>query len=623
MPSENPSPKINTHVVCVSSDPILASVVSSYFNHDGYFVVFKVLDIKNEPTTITGKIALEFNRAHIINRINRLNPQVVICAGLNDFQIESCGLKDYSLITINLETEAHSILGKIVGAKNEPLDCDPKDILAGLFAANQQNRPLRISIGATTPEYKPIHGRGCLILESGNDISSICCVNLACATGGNIEFLPSVDTESVYRIKTQVENAGNNIEGHEFASVVKEIKEKISSIDFRNYVWATFLTEGIPYSLVLDDTLPTTLLLRSPAPMTIFDTLIDEQDDQRFYSGVIFTVPIGKNSATGNSESPDIARILQKNGYYTLVLDNEKATKKNFSNVVPLIPYDLLHIGTHGGGSEGEYNKTEIVDRNGKKHAFEYYTVHDVELVEENGPDGKKKAAVVEMIVPISFDGYKWMSKELEEKCSKDETQAVESLINHEVPINKTTVPYKSRIPHSRIVECYDNIHQGQFNFLASQTSPFVYNNSCCSWFDLGTSFVGIGAKGYMGTLWNIGDSTAIECARVFYESALDGASLMECCRLLNTSITDGKYKNIYILWGLPWLKIEPAHIPYAIVFNRMLKRLKWMRSSYESKASDPSKGEDVRSNAIRDVAFINDAIKQLPEAYEQISTVG
>ena len=60
----------------------------------------------------------------------------------------------------------------------------------------------------------------------------------------------------------------------------------------------------------------------------------------------------------------------------------------------------------------------------------------------------------------------------------------------------------------------------------AFPSAPIIFNNSCLSWRGVGREFVRIGARGYVGTLWPVGEATAARFAARAMRSLVDGASV-------------------------------------------------------------------------------------------------
>jgi hypothetical protein len=78
-----------------------------------------------------------------------------------------------------------------------------------------------------------------------------------------------------------------------------------------------------------------------------------------------------------------------------------------------------------------------------------------------------------------------------------------------------------------------------------------VFNNTCSSSHELAACFIAAGARSYVGTLWNVGNTTATQAATVFYKDAIRQGNVLAAFFSMNNSLTNRKYQNVYILWGL------------------------------------------------------------------------
>jgi hypothetical protein len=133
---------------------------------------------------------------------------------------------------------------------------------------------------------------------------------------------------------------------------------------------------------------------------------------------------------------------------------------------------------------------------------------------------------------------------------------------------------------------------------LAGQTSPIVFNNSCSSWDNLAYQWTGRGVRGYIGTLWNIGTDTAKHSAESFYRMILkDNLELICAVHKVNERIKKDKYKDIYIFWGLPFVKLEKPNkkIPLQVIISEMSRFLIRLLSNHVVKYQ---KNKDEKSGA-------------------------
>ena len=177
------------------------------------------------------------------------------------------------------------------------------------------------------------------------------------------------------------------------------------------------------------------------------------------------------------------------------------------------------------------------------------------------------------------------------------------TMTEHKFIKDKTIrTPVRYNIPTSCHVQCIDNIHQCQFHYLAGQSSPFIFNNSCSSWYEIPYSLLGVGARGYIGTLWNIGNSVAHTSAELFYNKIFFNNNILAAFFYMNKAIKDNKYKNIYIYWGLHFSEIPKRE---KMSINEIIYYLDGLLLNMIEKVRDSRNPEEVRKNSFRIAKFI------------------
>ncbi len=123
------------------------------------------------------------------------------------------------------------------------------------------------------------------------------------------------------------------------------------------------------------------------------------------------------------------------------------------------------------------------------------------------------------------------------------------------------------------------------FRHLASGHSPFIFKNTCWSWTDISESFLAVGAKGYIGTLWAINNNVAKTSAELFYEDLFKGTILEAFHRMHQNSI-GMKDENIFSFWGLHFSKVrsnDNKESSRKIVWLKMNKSLEIWKDKLEN----------------------------------------
>ena len=156
----------------------------------------------------------------------------------------------------------------------------------------------------------------------------------------------------------------------------------------------------------------------------------------------------------------------------------------------------------------------------------------------------------------------------------------------------------KGVIATSCAIHCTDSNHQGEFNILASHSSPLVFNNTCWSWYEVAAFFLSCGARGYIGTLWAIDNQSAVLGARTFYDNASSDTVLGAIHKAIK-AIAVAQSEDIYVYWGLHFTSLSPGHSAAASrdeVFRELLFSLGEWRTQIETSTSAEVKESATRA---------------------------
>jgi hypothetical protein len=173
------------------------------------------------------------------------------------------------------------------------------------------------------------------------------------------------------------------------------------------------------------------------------------------------------------------------------------------------------------------------------------------------------------------FDGHVWKSKELKESGypSYVFAEMVQELSD------KDRVNRKNRgvITDSCAIKCSDFNYQAMFNTIAGEhTNPFIFNNTCWSWYNIAESFISSGSIGYIGTLWAVNNDLAKTTAETFYSNVFENTILESLQNsLIHLKGTDNEH--IYIYWGLHFACIKKGQsiqISRLIIAKKMLQAI-------------------------------------------------
>ena len=111
-----------------------------------------------------------------------------------------------------------------------------------------------------------------------------------------------------------------------------------------------------------------------------------------------------------SDETKDVAEHLNQNNFIVTSLVGPGATNENLTNYGSHLPYDLLHICSHGGETSGYFVKQEFTDRDGKAHSIEYFEVVSFSPERATDPD---KVLVERKMIFATLDGMPWIQRPL------------------------------------------------------------------------------------------------------------------------------------------------------------------------------------------------------------------
>lgn len=597
---------IDKRAICITNNYLMAGLISTYFNNKNeYFSVFNFPDVKNNGSLID-KICGEINKIFASNRIIKLSPNVIILAGLSKFQ-KSLFNKFKNVIIIDKIEEINEKLDGFNKFSGN-IYCKEEDLNIALFIAKKENKKILINNSSASLEIPKSKRTVISIIENKVDVDSIISINYISSIDSNLYVIPAVSKSKLDDIKKYLFESGGNIDINN--GILADLLMGLNGINFNNYKRAVFFTDGVPYGLLMGNIIPNSHVFRDRSSYFIFDNLFSAEYRDVFFSFLSFSI-------FEKDESENILNLFKKYGFYIKNLSKQEnsATRYNFVNYVGQFPYDFLHIGSHGGHLDGNFVRREFVDEDGNKHVLEYYEIIDFERTMNVNSNGEPLIGVTSKLIFSRLDGYKWGSEELSATNINESVykhiEEIASFSDHDED-KIISIRHDGYIPYFGHVECLDNIHQGNFHYLAGQTSPIIFNNSCSSWDEIASQWTGRGARGYIGTLWNIGDDTAKFSAEFFYRMILKNNMELACAvHNINQRIKNKKYKNIYIFWGLPFIKLDKPEkrIKQRAIIGEMSRFLFRLLSNlvveYQKHKDGDKRNDGVKGNSFDAGEFI------------------
>jgi hypothetical protein len=582
-----PAPTFDRRAICVSGNPQLAALISCYFNKkDSYFALLDPPAIwKSHPDT---DLFDKITESTVIPRTNfmaELKPNFFILAGLKEKEEELLLERMPRQRTILIRNEA-DVDAKLSNATkfNAELRCRRKEFLLGLYQAKLGNLKLVYDNSAPALQEKNEEFNNIVYLEKDDDVASVIGVNYALACNSSVKFLTVSEAEFRDIEKDQWSLARSSFSENAFINLKNKIRKLVDPISANGFEFATFITRGIPYSILFSDHLPTCHLLRRPDLwQQIGIAILSEwKRNPRFGSAVVFspdvfalkevdgTIDEDSPLPLENTETLDVAHNLKTHKFIVKVLRNKKASFKNFDLYASVYPYDIFHICSHGGEIDGWEVRETFKDKHGKLHLLQSEEAVGYDLPDKFAPDTKIETFVFQSFKKL--DGVDWNDKNgLKRIPGYVMTDYIANRHNDSYIISrqKRSVPI---VDTSNAIICNDSPHFGMFSFLAAQSNPVIFNNSCGSWNRLGLHFIHAGARVYISTLWSVPNVGATEVAKRFYDQVFDKPLLFNLHKA--RAALDGHEKNIYIFFGCHFSTLRSPQKKQWIRLRRLI--LKW-----------------------------------------------
>jgi hypothetical protein len=564
MSVDHKAPALDNRCICIvdQDSRLLAAVVSSYLSKPQSYLPFFLFPRVTSPykgDNYSKSVEFAFNSRAYSDRILINNAwarmggsEFVVLVGLTDEQ------KSYLLvpqgtkiIAVSEPSEAHAKLAPLGVPTGGELRCSPSNILIGLSTAQKNSKFLVIDEAAPSLAGAAAPAGGLVVVENVADASPVVAINYANSVGASISVVDPLPVHEARTAQNWIQEWKQNDDQSQLQKLKDAVSQRVSASFLNQFEYATFFTEGIPYTLILGNTIPCSYVNLSISPDLFVLNCILFDRIERFRSAVVFSPVFFKDE-----ETEWLCDFLGRSSYYVRKLTGQEATLANFDFHAQFFPYDILHICSHGGEVEGYAVSDKFTDEKGNIHTVEY----DEVIGYTPAPDEDGLVEVHRKALPRKLDGLAWMSQELLNLnlpmyVFKDMWQN----ILHSAEMDSTAErAKKGPIPMSCAIACSDSIHQGEFSILASHTSPIIFNNTCWSWHEVSLFFLACGASGYIGTLWDIRNADAVIGAQTFYANLFSGSvlkALHQALRAINAS----ESKDIYIYWGLHFTRVSPG----------------------------------------------------------------
>jgi hypothetical protein len=553
-------PIINNKFICIVDHEAreLAASISSYLSQPNHYLpLFAFPSVGSKNTEVNNDPFLEDyglakDQANLYSTyLNNILATIggceyLIFAGLSEDQKTYLDfIKNPNIIEIGNINDVDFLLSPF-HENCEFMECKSSELLVGLALALRKNLILKFNEFADSLTIANDKTEGIVVIEERNYVESIIAVNYAYSVNAAIHIVSLKDDFNNSKILDLIERwkfEGRKNCGDQIQQIVLG---RIGTIDFSNYKWSTFFTYGIPYSMGIKNEIPCSYVrLKSWIEFFVMNSLIVEAKQRminkpRFGGAIVFSPQFFEDEETNSVNS-----ILETNNFFTKKLIGSSASINGLDMHLKEFPFDILHICTHGGKLQGWTAEQNFVDRFGKQHTVTYDEVFSV-------AKGRKidEVRLSRKWFPKKLNGFAWNSTELHDQNYPSTLNFDMFRAIHEAESKDKKISNKKLIPNSCFIECTDGFHQGMVRFIASHSSPIIFNNSCWSWFDMAETLLESGVRAYIGTLWAISNIGAIKFANEFYQKVFEKPIINSVHDSLLQLKNSGD-EDIYVYWGL------------------------------------------------------------------------
>ena len=598
---------IFSQVVLISNNYQLSAEISSlFFDIDKYFVVLE--EPRDWQQLTDNQITM------VTNVLAYIKPKFVILWDI-DPDIEKMIIDRFpSISPIIIIKDSEEIEEKIIKKLNLKINgefhCNPQELALWLVEAKKQKK--RLIPDKTKPiRYSKKHiewtSWKIVCFEENHDIMDIISANYAFAERDSLLATPSFTDQQVDDFGEEISYIGNNEDIHDKTTSFDKLKSKIKdnrlfNFPFNQYHHVLFVTDGIPYSFVLDNIIPISHLIRNFLWLSFVNSYIDTRELVPLsWNAILFST----RDFDGWDEMDVVEYQLKHKNYNIQYLYWKFATIDNFTNYNYFLPYDILHIWTHGWEIDWYNILEEFKDDKGNLHKIEY---NEIRII--NNPWAIKKDTDPQTLIAVSvfqgFESYDW--KPRKNQKNKDWFPYWMNNISKNIDFSKDRKiirrEYKANIKNSESVLCYDWPNLCAFHSLGNWRRPFVFNNSCSSVHRLASKFSFAWARGYIWTLWNVEENVAKDVSEKFY-SNLNNMPIFWALWDAQRHIENPSQKNIYTYRWTDLdcvFSVESFH--KSLYFYELLNAKKRWELYIMEKKHDPSYNDAIQ-NAKKGIDFL------------------
>ena len=244
--------------------------------------------------------------------------EYLLLAGLSDHQMSYLSIpRGVKVVVIKSLADVPEKLSVLPLHDRPHLRCQAFDALRGLFCAQRTGRRLLIDESADKVQDIEATQGGVVVVEQ-DDVGSVIAVNYAAAVGANLRLVSKVTKREVKEVHRSLQAWKEFDDNSQLDVVRRAVNTRIEGVSFDDFEYATFFTNGLPYSFVIKNVVPCTYVHLSIRPDLFVFNSIAFESIKTFHSAIVFS-PL----FFPDEETTWLTRFFEDKNYYVRQLIGE------------------------------------------------------------------------------------------------------------------------------------------------------------------------------------------------------------------------------------------------------------------------------------------------------------
>lgn len=575
----------------IAQDPKLAAQISTALAIPGHY-----LPVVEGPRFLPPNPTVELVRRN--NAAGRVRPKMIYLTGLSDAAFDGLVAQFASPLTPIIQRistlDQIETLGAPKWLNRQPLRWGKDYVGLGLLTALREKRGIVFTDDPSPFQVIASKSGHLVVCEQGEQLAEIIAANYAYAMGAGLCLIPEITRDASDKILEDFYSLYDNkyvSAGETLRTLRERLRALTGELPVQMGGSITFITGGLPLGFSVPE-VPSTHLFKYPdLGISMINGFAAEQPDR---PGIGFVALVDPDT----TEAQEIAaaeRLLPPRGAFVRTYNGQAANVQDVTEMMELLPYDLMLIATHCGDTSGfrwtyEFRDSESIERT---------LVVDI-AIGVGRADDENMRHVTQFIRFISLDGVDWCDPELRQKIHVgnailDFLERTKSSVSPLEPVKKENVP---RVVGSSVLKMHDHNLIVLPRALADERNPIIINNACASWHRLASNFFVGGARAYIGTLFPITTTEAQEVVVKLLDKHVS-KPLPAALWASQRDVYDDNLRYPYVAAGIYPQRLR---IKQQDVLGRTISRLSaalsgWTKSLASVDTADSAKTKTIQKN--------------------------